>query len=258
MPPSDQPRAGVVQAGLAGDAQREVERGGGHSVGRVRGEHEPLGGDAREQLDHVHGEEAGQVVEDARVVGQQRGQDPLVADGAVGEDQDGAGVAQGRRPPDPRATGGIPRPAWIRIGTPGLFGEREDVVHLRAVELEALGARVQLHAARAVADAALGLGDRVFGGVQPAERDQAPVAFPGPRAARGRWGRCSSACARGRAAGTRRRAARPPRRAGPSSCSSVSERPSSSRPRWVCASITSVSAGRSRSASARNGARAVW
>ncbi len=81
----------------------------------------------------------------------------------------------------PSASGGRPRPAWIRIGTPRAFGEREHVVHLAAVEDEVLRARMQLDAARAGRQAAFALGERIFGGVEAAERDQPAVAFSGPR-----------------------------------------------------------------------------
>ncbi len=60
------PRRGLPTARRAAP----VERGSGQAVGGVRGEHDPLGGHAREQLDHVEREEAGDVVEHARVAGQ--------------------------------------------------------------------------------------------------------------------------------------------------------------------------------------------
>ena len=101
------PRGRLVEAGLRGDAQRHVERRRRQAVGRIGGEHDPLGRHAREQLDHVQREEARDVVEHARVVGQARGEDPLVADRAVGQDQHRAGMAQReiRRARPPAAAG---------------------------------------------------------------------------------------------------------------------------------------------------------
>ena len=114
------------------------------------------------------------------MVGQARGQDALVADRAVREDQDGAGMAQGevdealgeRR----QAASGVDQDRHA-----GALGEAEHAVHLLAVEHEVLGSRVQLDAARAGRQAAFALGERVFGRVEPAERHQPPVAFARPR-----------------------------------------------------------------------------
>jgi uncharacterized protein len=60
------------------------------------------------------------------------------------------------------------------------FGEREHVRHLLAVECERLRARMQLDPARPLREAALGLGERAVGRIEPAERDEPPVAFTGP------------------------------------------------------------------------------
>ena len=99
------------------------------------------------------------------MVGQSRRQDPLVADRSVGEDQRRAGMAQRQfgKPVGKRwqATPGVNQD---RHGS--LFGEREDAVHLLAVELERLRARMQLDPARAHRKTALGLVDRVFGRIE--------------------------------------------------------------------------------------------
>ena len=147
----------------------------------------------------------------------------------------------------PSASGGRPRPAWIRIGTVASSASAKMPVHLLAVEHEVLGAGVQLDAARAGRQAAFALGERVFGGVQPAEGDQPPVAFARPREHAVVGHAVGGHRARGRAAGTRTPCARPRRRAARAAARSVSERPSSSSPRCVWASITSASAGRSAS-----------
>ena len=48
-------------------------------------------------------------------------------------------------------------------GEAALAGEREDVLEARVVDPEGLGARMQLDAAGAEVDAALGLGQRILG-----------------------------------------------------------------------------------------------
>ena len=242
---------------MRGHAQRHVERGGGQAVGGVGGEHDPLGRHAREQLDHVEREEAGDVVEHARMVGQARGEDPLVADRAVGEDQHGLGMAQGEVDEAVAPAAAVPRPAWIRIGTLAASASAKTPVHLRAVEHEGLGSRMQLDPARARRQAALALGQRIFGRVQAAEGDQSPVALAAPRRARGRWARDRPGWRSGSCSGnTHARRAPARRRAARAAGAGVSERPSSSSPRCVWASMTSASAGRRCSTSARNGARA--
>ena len=114
------------------------------------------------------------------MAGQARGQDALVADRAVGEDQHYVGVAQGevREPVGERwqAPAGVNQDRY-----PGAFGEREYRPHVRAVEHEVLRARMQLDATRAGGQAAFALADWVFGGVQAAERRQPSLAFRGPR-----------------------------------------------------------------------------
>ena len=133
----------------------------------------------REQLDHVEREEAGDVVEHARVLGQARRQDPLVADRPVRQDQHGTRMAQGEL--------GEPVGQWRQASAgmnqdrhPCLFGEREDVAHLLTVEHEALRARVQLDPAGSRRQTALCLIQRVFRRIEPAERHQPPIAFAGP------------------------------------------------------------------------------
>ena len=161
------------------------------------------------------------------------------------------------RSASPSASGGSPRPAWISTGTLRFFGEREDVVEVAAVEDEVLRARVQLDAPRARCRGSVRLRERRLRTGPGGRTARAGRRFRAAHAEHAVVGqRCRRGGARGRAAGTRRRGALRPRRAARSSCSSVSERPSSSRPRWVCASITSASAGRRRAVSARKGASA--
>ena len=143
------------------------------------------------------------------------------------------------RSTSPSASGGRPRPAWIRIGTRASFGEREYRPHLRTVEHEVLRARMQLDAARAGAQAR----SPSPIGSSAGSRRQNGVSRPSLSAAHAMTrslGTRRRAGARGRAAGTRTHAARRPRSSWASSWSRVSERPSSSRPRWVWASITSA------------------
>ena len=114
------------------------------------------------------------------MVGQTRGQDALVADRAMREDQHDVRVAhrQVRQPIGERRQS----PAGMdQDRHPCAVGEREDGAHLRAVEHEVLSARVQLDAARSAAQAAFALGDRIFGGVQAAERGETTLAFRSPR-----------------------------------------------------------------------------
>ena len=136
--------------------QGHVQRRGGQAVGGIGGEHDPLRRHSREQLDDVEREEAGDVVEHAGMVGQAGGEDPLIADRTVGEDQDGAGMAQReidealseRR----QATSGVDQDRHTC-----LFGEREHALHVLSVEHEVLRPRMQLDAARAGREAALAL-----------------------------------------------------------------------------------------------------
>ena len=150
---------------------------GGQAVGRVGGEHDALVGRAREQLDHVEREEAGDVVEHARVIGQARGDDALVADRAVGEDQDHVGVAQGEID-ELVAQRGKAAPGMDQDRHRGVFGQREDAIHLGTGEAEGLSAGMQLDPARAGRKAALALRDRIFGRVEAAEGRASPLAFP--------------------------------------------------------------------------------
>ena len=126
---------------MGGDAQREVERGGGLSVRGIGGEHDPLGRHAGEQLDDVQGEEAGDVIQYSWVLGQTRGEDPLVADRAMRQDQDNVRVAQSEVDEPVRqrreAASGVDQDRNVRV-----LGQREDAVHLLAVERELLGTRM--------------------------------------------------------------------------------------------------------------------
>ena len=113
------------------------------------------------------------------MVCQARGEDPLITDRAVRQDQNHIRVAQG----EVGQAVGDRGHSTARVDQDrnlGFFGERKDGIHLRAVERERLGARVQLDAARPVTDAAFALGDRAFGRVQATEGDQTTSAFLGP------------------------------------------------------------------------------
>ena len=61
-----------------------------------------------------------------------------------------------------------------------LCGQPEHRVEPALAEVELLRPGVQLDAARAPVEAALGLGDRLRGEVEPAERDERPVGCPRP------------------------------------------------------------------------------
>src|SRR5271169_693624 len=107
------------------------------------------------------------------------GEDSLIADRAVCQDQHRAGVAAG----DVDQAG---RERWQ--AAPGVnqdrnadaLGECEDRVHLTAVEHEVLRSRMQLDPSRAGREAAFALGKRSFRWVQPTERDEPAVALAGP------------------------------------------------------------------------------
>ena len=177
--PQQRARGSLVEPGLVRDAQRQVERGGGHPVWRIRREHDALGGHAREQLDHVDREEAGDVVQHARMVGQARCEDALVADGAVRQDQHRLGMAQ-RELHEAVGERRQPAPGVDEDRNARTFRQAEHVAHLAAVEHEVLRPWVELDAARSRLQAALALGERAFGGVQATERHQPPAALARP------------------------------------------------------------------------------
>ncbi len=142
------------------------------------------------------------------------------------EDQHHLGVAQ-REVRQPVGDRGHPASRMDQDRNRRFARQREDPVHLRPVERERLGAWVQLDPARALLDAALPLLHGRFGGVEPAEGNQPPVAFPRPTRARGRWAPGRRACARGRAVGTHTPSSRPRHRA----VRAASRGPASGRPR---------------------------
>ena len=113
------------------------------------------------------------------MIGQARGEDALVADRAVGEDEDYLWMAQreiGQAVGDWRH----PTTCVDQDGHAGFFCEGEDSLHLGAVEGKRLRAGVQLDPAGALCDATFSLGDRCFGGVEATEGDQPPLAFACP------------------------------------------------------------------------------
>ena len=113
------------------------------------------------------------------MIGQPCRQDPLVADRPVREDQRRSGMAQGEFG-EPVGERRQPAPGVDQDRHGGPFGEREHAVHLLAVEPKCLRPRMQLDPVRARRKATLGLVDRVFGGIEPAERNQPLSAFGGP------------------------------------------------------------------------------
>ena len=74
----------------------------------------------------------------------------------------------------------MPRPGVHEHRQAALAREREDRLEAGMVERELLRARMELDAARASAQRPLGLGERVVVRVEPAEREQAPVAGARP------------------------------------------------------------------------------
>jgi hypothetical protein len=158
-------------------AQRHVQGGGGQPVRWIGGEHDPLGRHAREQLDHVEREEAGGVVQHARMVGQPRGEDPLVADRAVRQDQDGARMAQGEIDEALRerrqTAAGVDQDRHA-----GVFGEGEHIVHVRPSNTKSWARGWSLMPRAPLARQRSALGQRAFGGVQAAEGREPPSLSP--------------------------------------------------------------------------------
>ena len=124
-----------------------------------------------------------------------------VGDRGMGEDELGLGVVLDEVPQvlgDRRqAAAGVDQDRHAPLG-----GEPEHRVEPALAEVELLRAGVQLDPARAPVEAALRLGDRLRGEVEPAERDERPVATPPPIPGRGRWAPGRPGSGRGRSAGT--------------------------------------------------------
>ena len=208
------PRRRLVEAGLRGDAQRHVQRASpaGRRAGRRRTRSSPR---ARARTARSRRAGRSRRCHTARPGGRPgavvRMPWSQIAPWARISTAPGWRSASSTRP---SASGGRPRPAWIRIGTPPRLRPERTRRPSRAVEHEVLRARMQLDPARARRQAAFALGERVFGGVQATEGDQPARRSRPPTPARGRWARCRRGGARGRAAGTRTRGARRRRRAG--------------------------------------------
>ena len=114
------------------------------------------------------------------MVSQARGQDALVTDRAMSEDQHDLRMAhrQVREPICERRQS----PTGVNQDRhPSVFCEREYGAHLRAVEYEVLRARMQLDAACSRRQAAFTLEDRIFGGIQATKGREPALAFRGPR-----------------------------------------------------------------------------
>ena len=84
------------------------------------------------------------------------------------------------RSASPSASGGRPRPAWIRIGTPASSAsvKTSSISWPSNTKSCARGCSLMPRCSRR--QAALRLVERIFGRVQPAERHQPPIAFPRP------------------------------------------------------------------------------
>jgi hypothetical protein len=92
----------------------------------------------------------------------------------VGEDQPHAGVALARLH-GVAAERGNPAACMDEHRQPALIREREHRLERGVVEREPLRARMELDPACATVEGALGLGERVVLGVEPAEREQPSV-----------------------------------------------------------------------------------
>ena len=135
-------------------------------------------GNTREQLDDVECRQARRVVERAGWSARPRREHALTGDGRVREDQRHLGV---RSATSARASiGGMPRPAWIRIGTAPSRATAKIASIAAEAEPERLRPRMQLDPPRAAGEAAVRLVHRVICGIQPAERDQPAAALRGP------------------------------------------------------------------------------
>ena len=170
---------------MARHAQSHVQGGRRHAIGRVGGKDDALGGHAREELDHVQREEAGDVVQNARVLSKAGRDDSLVADRPVRQDQHGPRMAQGEVD-EPRCKRRQPASGVNQNGYAGAFGEREDLVHVLAVEHETLGPGVQLYPASPGGQTPFALRQWAFGGIETAEGREPSVAFARPTRARDR------------------------------------------------------------------------
>ena len=141
------------------------------AVGIVRGVEHLLRRDAADQVEEVDRAPDRGVEEDAGVTGERLGESREVGDPGVGDDQ-----LRLRVPVDePREVVGDRRqaaPAVDEDGHPTLRREGEDRVEPIVVQKEALGAGMQLDAARAAVEAAHGLLDRLLGEVEPNKGDE--------------------------------------------------------------------------------------
>ncbi len=161
------------------DREGQEQRLALRAVRQVGGPHELLGRDAGEQGVEVDRAPAGAVEDDVGHPGDALGDAVLVDDRGVREDQERVGIA-GRLGGELLADRGHAAPGVDQDRDAVLRRHPEDRVEAVVVELEGLGARVQLDAARAGRERALGLGGGVAVEAEPAEGDHAPAGGRAP------------------------------------------------------------------------------
>ena len=163
----------VVEARDPGRAQREQERAGLLAVGVVRGVEHLLRRDEPEEVEEIERAPDRRVEEDARAAREAARECGEVGDAAVGDDQlrvvalDEVGQLVGDRR---QAAAAVDQDRDLAVGRE-LEHRREPLV----VQMELLGARVQLDSARAGIEAARRLSDRILVQVEADERDEPPV-----------------------------------------------------------------------------------
>ena len=149
--------------------------------GRIGAEHDPLGGDPSQQRHDLEGVHPGAVVHHRRIVAQPVGDDRLVGDPQVREDQPNVGVSGGdldQLGAELRRQTGAGMNQHRHLA---LLRHRENRLHTRVSgQPEGLCPRVQLDPPRTRIQGALGFGNRVFGGIKATEGDEPALAGGGP------------------------------------------------------------------------------
>ena len=147
----------------------------GQPVGRVGGKHDLARRHKREQRQQVLGDPPGGVEQHVGKI-DARAPDPReIGDGGMGEDHAGVGVVA-RVADHVLAQRRDPAPGVDQDRERALVREREQPRHVRVVERELLGARMQLDAAAPWRERPLGLGQRPLARLDPAERHHQAVA----------------------------------------------------------------------------------
>ena len=168
---SSSPAYALIRSAVCKRAERP-------SVGNVRGEHDPLGRDTGKQLELIEHRERRRVIDDVRVIAQPRGEHPLVGDRRVREHEHDVGEAQrevGERVHPRHPPPGVDQDRDLRC-----LGDPPDRLGGRIAEAKRLRSRVKLDPARSEAEAALRLGHRIVGRVQPAVGIEASPGLLGP------------------------------------------------------------------------------